>query len=349
VNLKAYTLLAILVFVPAHGWTADPVRIGVLLSMDGPAGCQGRDAWKGICSAHRLQPKVLGRQVQLVPANAHSEPSQAACAFFRLVEREKVCAVIGDVTASCTFAAAGAANMHKIPLVSLSGPVARRGASLGYTVWTGIPAEHLGRRCAVMCRTVLRAGTVAIIQDNSQEFSVRLATCFAETFKSHGGQVVHRSGLHAAQLNADTNLELVRRARPDALIFVLFPDRCALLVNQARDLGIEASILAVNGVNHRNLLHIEGRIVEPIYVPVPPIGTTVGSRGTLPLVPQELLNRSPVNRPCERAGADAYLSLLRAVQRTQSVNSATIHRSISELHRADATTGDRHERLLWNR
>lgn len=329
---RTNSLLAILVLIPTQGWTAEPVRIGVLLSMDGPAGCLGRDAWKGICAAQRSQSTVLGRPVQLVPANTHSQPSRAACAFLRLLEKERVCAVIGDVTASCTLAAAPLAEKHRIPLVSLSGPVPLSRTSLRYTIWTGISAEHLGEWCAFACRKLLGAKTVAIMQDNSQEFSIGVATCFAQKFRSLGGVVVHRSGLHAGQPIMGSVLERVRRARPDVLFAPLFATQCAFLAIQARGMGLEAQMLATREPDLHGVGHVDGRAVEGVYVPVFRHGCIAVLREMKALVSEEQLKCSWENRPMEGAGKDAYLETLDAIRQAQSTSGDTVWKHMVELH-----------------
>lgn len=327
-NLRLHALLAFLVLVPTGGWAGEPVRIGVLLSMDGAAGYMGRDAWEGIRDAHWFQPTVLGRRVELVPANTHSEPSQAACAFFRLVEKERVCAVIGDVTASCTLAAAPLAEKFRIPLVSLSGPVSPCRASNSYTLWTGISAEFLGRWCALTCRTTLRASTVAVIQDSSEEFSVGVAEHFARAFRSLGGDVVHRSGLRAGQSNMGTELEQVRRAMPDALFVPTFADQCALLDAQAKGMGIGVPILGVDeticvgrtGGGRNAVCHAPG---------------SIGARATGSRVVSGLISPDQMsghhNRPWKDAGKDAYLTLLHAVKQTRSLNGDAVSQNMAAL------------------
>jgi len=337
-NLGTHALLAFLVLLPTYGMTAEPVRIGVLLSMDGPAGCLGRDAWKGIRAAYKSQPTVLGKPVQLVPANAHSEPSQAASAFFRLAEKERVCAVIGDVSASCTLAAAPVAERLKIPLVSLSGPVSPGRASRAYTIWTGISAEQLGQWCAATCRTMLSAKTVAIVQDNSQEFSVVVATCFALAFESLGGNVVYRSGVHAGQPLMGSVLERVRRIRPDALFVPLFATQCAWLADQARGMGIEAPILSTNEVSHFNVRLKGVRGEEGLYMPVPLLGDPIGSQVTSALVSQGKLHGSQACRPWEGAGTNAYLTLLQAIEQAQSLNGDAVCKNAAVLHAGAAET-----------
>ena len=80
------------------------VKIGVYLPMTGPAAAMGQMVWEGVQAAHRLQPQVLDQPVELALVDTRSDRIEAANAVSRLIEKDKVSAIIGEVISSDTLA-----------------------------------------------------------------------------------------------------------------------------------------------------------------------------------------------------------------------------------------------------
>ncbi|MDD5154099.1 MAG: ABC transporter substrate-binding protein, partial [Desulfovibrionales bacterium] len=108
---------AILTF-PSHASAVEPIRIGVYLPMTGPAAVYGQVAWKGLQMVHKDRPTVLGRPVQLILVDDKSDKMEAANAVSRLIEKERVTAIIGELTSSNTLSGSPIAEKARIPMVT---------------------------------------------------------------------------------------------------------------------------------------------------------------------------------------------------------------------------------------
>ncbi|MBN1486359.1 MAG: ABC transporter substrate-binding protein, partial [Anaerolineae bacterium] len=71
------------------------IKIGVNETMTGWGAHYGDITWKGIRLAHKYNPEVLGRPVELILLNNKSEVEMSARVAQRLVEQEQVHAVLG--------------------------------------------------------------------------------------------------------------------------------------------------------------------------------------------------------------------------------------------------------------
>jgi branched-chain amino acid transport system substrate-binding protein len=76
---------------------AAQVTIGCYLPMTGPAAAMGQMVWDGIQIAHKLKPKVLDQEVKLALVDTRSDKMEAANAVSRLIEKDGVAAIIGEV------------------------------------------------------------------------------------------------------------------------------------------------------------------------------------------------------------------------------------------------------------
>jgi branched-chain amino acid transport system substrate-binding protein len=82
----------------------DTVRIGVYLPMTGGVASFGQMEWAGIQTANAMKPTVLGRKVELFLVDTKSDKIEAANAVSRLIEKNKVSAIIGEAISGNTLA-----------------------------------------------------------------------------------------------------------------------------------------------------------------------------------------------------------------------------------------------------
>jgi len=84
---------------------SNVIKIGVFEPITGANAAGGQLEVEGIKLANKLYPEVLGKKVELVIADNKSDKVEAATAAARLVEKEKVTAIIGSWGSSLSMAA----------------------------------------------------------------------------------------------------------------------------------------------------------------------------------------------------------------------------------------------------
>ena len=103
VLVGTFILLSVLLFA-VWSFAADTIKIGGFLPMTGAVAAYGQDANNGIAIAMEMRPTVLGKKVEFVVADTKSDKIEAANAMSRLIEKEKVIAVIGEMISGDTMA-----------------------------------------------------------------------------------------------------------------------------------------------------------------------------------------------------------------------------------------------------
>ena len=101
---------------------AAPIKIGVYLPLTGQNAFGGQLELEGVRLAHKEMPTVLGRPVDLVVVDNKSDKVEAANAVKRLVERDKVVALIGTYGSSLAMAGAEVAEKAAVPGVGTCAP-----------------------------------------------------------------------------------------------------------------------------------------------------------------------------------------------------------------------------------
>jgi branched-chain amino acid transport system substrate-binding protein len=105
---------------------ADPIKIGSVLSITGPAAFLGDPELKTLqMYVEELNKKggVLGRQLQLVHYDDGSDASKANGFGKRLIEDDKVDIIIGGTTTGATMSMVPLVEKANIPFISLAGAV----------------------------------------------------------------------------------------------------------------------------------------------------------------------------------------------------------------------------------
>ena len=102
---------------------APPIRLGAIFNMTGPNATLGQEELAGVEAAVadlNRRGGVLGRQLELVKADAASDPQKAATEATRLMDDSGVVAILGPDGAQMTLPIVPLANQRSVPLVSAS-------------------------------------------------------------------------------------------------------------------------------------------------------------------------------------------------------------------------------------
>ncbi|MGH8809339.1 MAG: ABC transporter substrate-binding protein, partial [Noviherbaspirillum sp.] len=120
------TLIAGAFLVSAAAGASEPIKIGSMLSVTGPAAFLGDPELKTLqtyIEKINADGGVLGRKLELVHYDDGSESNKANSFAKRLIESDKVDVVIGGTTTGATMATVPLAEKAGVPFISLAGAV----------------------------------------------------------------------------------------------------------------------------------------------------------------------------------------------------------------------------------
>jgi branched-chain amino acid transport system substrate-binding protein len=124
--LKIVTAAAIAVGTSLSAFAADPIKIGSVLSVTGPAAFLGDPELKTLqlyVEKINKEGGVLGRQLQLVHYDDGSDASKANGFAKRLIDDDKVDIIVGGTTTGATMSMAPLVEKAELPFISLAGAV----------------------------------------------------------------------------------------------------------------------------------------------------------------------------------------------------------------------------------
>ena len=124
--LKIVTAAAIAVGTSLSAFAADPIKIGSVLSVTGPAAFLGDPELKTLqlyVENINKQGGVLGRQLQLVHYDDGGDASKANGFAKRLIDDDKVDIIVGGTVTGSTMSMIPLVEKAELPFISLAGAV----------------------------------------------------------------------------------------------------------------------------------------------------------------------------------------------------------------------------------
>ncbi len=200
---------------------AEPIRIGLLLSLTGPFAPSGRQIEAGakLWMAQNGD-TVAGRKIELIVRDDTGTADVARRLAQELVVKDKVAALAGFVLTPLAFAVAPIATQSKTPMVVMVAATSSVIDASPFIVRVSftIPQTTLGIAQWAPKNGIRKA--ITLVSDYGPGHDAEKV--FAEHFTKGGGQVLDKMRVPMRSPDFAPFLQKVRDARPDAL-FVLVP------------------------------------------------------------------------------------------------------------------------------
>jgi len=252
---KVLTLvfLVCLLAVPAFG--ADPIKVGEIATVTGDFAAYGVAEVESVkIAAEEINAAggILGRPVEIIMYDCRTRQEDMVNAARRLVEQDKVCAVIGPSGSGLCIAASPVFNRGKVPHLGTlpTNPlvtVDEKGNVRPYNFRICFLDPYQGKMIAVFSAKELGKKKAGVLYDVSSDYSQGLREFFIKSFKEYGGEIVADEGHRGEDVDFRAQLTVIKDANPDVLVIPTMGKCLPLAVKQARDLGIEVPIVGGDG------------------------------------------------------------------------------------------------------
>lgn len=318
------------------------IRIGIFEPITGANAAGGELEAEGIKLANELYPEVLGKKVELVIADNKSDVVEAASAAARLVDRDKVTAIIGSWGSSNSIAAGDIVRDAKIPTVapSATNPLVTQGNDYYFRVCFIDPFQ--GTVMANYAFNSLGAKKAAIVQEVSNDYAVGLAKFFTDSFKELTGDadaIVEVANYQTGDTDFSSQLLNISAKNPDVIFAPGNFTESAMIIKQARQLGITVPIIGGDTWETPEFIeigqeHVEGAVLSTFFTSEIPI--TKESEKFLEAY-RNKFNREPA--AVTALGYDAYILILDAIERAGSTDPVAIRDEIAKTQGFEGAAG----------
>lgn len=345
----AATLFAGAILAAAPARAADPIKIGSVLSVTGPASFLGDPELKTLqlyVEEINKTGGLLGRPLQLIHYDDGGDASKANAFGKRLVEDDNVDFIVGGSTTGSTMAMVPLIEKAGVPFMSLAGAVV---VVEPVKKWV-FKASTTDRIAAERVLTDMKAKgltKIALLSDTSG---------FGQSGKAQTESVIGKYGVtlvanetYGAK-DTDMTAQLAKiKANPDAqAIFVFgFGQGPAIVTKNVKQLDIKLPVYHAHGVGSDEFIKIAGPAAEGVKALAPAL---VVASSLAANDPQKPVVAAYVKTYTDRYkesvsmfGGQAYdnfMIVVDAIKRTNSIDKAKVRDAIEQTKKFVATGGE---------
>lgn len=312
----------------------EPIKIGGLLEFTGACAAYGQMARTAIEFAREVglvPTRVLGRPIEIVYYDARTEPVEAATGATRLIEVEKVVAILGTMCSGPFLGAAEIVQRAGIPMIGITTTSPLTTKVGDYCFRACFVDDDQGVVAAYLAYEYMKARTAVIVVDVVQPYCVGLARFFREAFTRLGGKVLAELAVRSGDVDYTAQLTEILRLNPDVIYCPNYYTEAALMIKQARDLGITIPVLGGDGYDAPELIQIGGKAVEGVvfttFFHEDAVATEIGLK--FYSLYRQRFGRSPSSM--EAMAVDAYLLVVKAIELAGEPNPKKIRDALATI------------------
>lgn len=234
------------------------LNLGVVLPMSGGTATFGLETSQGVRMAVEEINKQGEIKIQMILEDDKSEVTDAANAAKKLINVDKVQAIIGSIASSNTNAAAPIAQAAKVPLLtsaSTNVSITQKGEFVSRICFLD---DFQGLAMARYAFNDLKAKKAAIVVDSASDYSMGLSSAFKKAFKELGGEIVVEVSYVQKDQDFSSQLTKIRSRKPDVVFAPGYYTEIGNMLKQAKTLGVKARFLGGDGWSSPKLYEIAG-------------------------------------------------------------------------------------------
>ncbi len=324
------------------GADGNSIPVGEFASLTGKEAAFGNSSHKGTLLAIEDINKaggVLGKKLELITEDTRSTPGESATVVRKLISRNKVVAVLGEVASGRSLEGASVCQPSKVPMISPSSTKPEVTEKGDYIFRVCFIDPFQGKVLATFAHKTLKVKNVAMLVDAAAPYSVGLASNFKETFEGMGGKVVVEQKFSSGDKDFKAQLTAIKAANPEAIFAPCYYTEAGLIVRQGRELGLQVPVFGGDGWEAPELVEIGGKAMEGTYY-----STHYASEDQAPKV-QEFVKKYRVRWNNETPdamaalGYDSAMVLADAIKRAGTAEGPKLRDAIAATSNFEGVTG----------
>jgi branched-chain amino acid transport system substrate-binding protein len=254
---------ALLLLAPGLSQAAEPIKMGAMfrLSIGAEHGTPCRRGAEMAVAEVNKAGGVNGRQVELIVEDEKDSPAAAVSGVQKLINVDKVVAMVGPMTSGDVMASIKIADEAKVVMIT---PTATTPALSGAAAFVYRGCSRIDTQAKVLTKYVAqhwKPKTVAIFFSN-EPYGKGSDKFFSEEFEKAGIKVVARESFNRGARDFKSELTKIKAANPDILFIPGYTPETAPAAAQARQLGMNQKILGVYGDMDPVYIELTGKAAE---------------------------------------------------------------------------------------
>ncbi|HEY8900088.1 MAG TPA: ABC transporter substrate-binding protein [Chthoniobacterales bacterium] len=243
---------------------ANEIVVGEFAALTGGTASFGQSSHKGTQMAIdeiNAAGGLLGKKVKLVTEDDQSKAGEPATVVRKMISRDGIVALLGEVASSRSLEAGPIAQQNKIPMISpaSTNPKVTQVGDYIFRICFIDPFQG-----TVLAKFALAKGwkNVAVLTDVKQDYAVGLAEFFKKYFTANGGTIVSEQSYSSGDKDFKAQLTSIAGTNPQAILVAGYYNEAGLIASQARELGLNVPLLGGDGWDSPSLVEVAGAAME---------------------------------------------------------------------------------------
>jgi branched-chain amino acid transport system substrate-binding protein len=326
---------------------AEPIKIGAILSVTGPASFLGAPEAKTLemlVAETNKKGGVMGRQVQLIIKDSGASPEKAFSFAKQLIEEEKVFAIIGPSTSGETMKIKAVAEAGKTILLSCAAAEAIVNPQAKYVFKT--PQKDSDAVIKIFQEMKkMKISKIGVLSGNDG-FGNAGKGQIEKLAPEHGITIAANEVYDAKASDLTAEVTKIKAANVQAIINWSIVPAQAIVIKNARQIGLTIPIFQSHGFGNIKYVQAAGAAAEGVLFPA---GRLLVADVLPKNHPQKALlvkyakdYESKYKEEASTFGGhayDAYIILLKAIEQAKSTDMEAVRTAIENLKGVVGTGG----------
>jgi branched-chain amino acid transport system substrate-binding protein len=255
-------------FSASPGAADDTIKIGALLAVTGPASFLGAPEARTLeMLVAELNAKggVAGKKIQLIVKDTAASPEKAISFAKQLIEEEQVFAIIGPSTSGETMAVKNVAEEAKTPLLSCAAAEVIVNPLAKYVFKTPQSDSQAVTKIFLQMKK-MGIQKIGVVSSNTG-FGKAGKEQIAKLAPQHGIQILVDEVYDKAATDLTAEVTKIKAAGVQAILNWSIEPAQAIVIKNARQVGITVPIFQSHGFGNTNYVKAAGAAAEGVIFP----------------------------------------------------------------------------------
>lgn len=249
----------------------EPYKVGAVLDISGPSSSLGvpeRNTLQMLADKVNAAGGINGHPLELTILDNKSDETEAVLAVKKLIDQQKVLAVIGCSSSGPSMAMIDTVQKEKVPMISLAAaskivePASER-------QWVFKTAQSDAVTVSVLLDYLKAKGLskVAFLYMNNA-YGDGGKKAFAAAAQAAGVQVVAEEKFEATDKDMTPQLTRVKASGAQAAVVWAIPPSASIITKNFKDLGMTIPLLHSHGVGNQNFIDLAQGAADGVILPI---------------------------------------------------------------------------------
>jgi len=248
----------------------EPIKIGHLTPLSGEFSYFGEWEKEGVdLAAEEINKKggVNGQKVAVVRDDDRLDPALSKAVFERMIETEKVPAVIGSPSSDVVLAVAPVADKNQVVMLTAIAGSVKISTASNYLFRIYPTTVEEGEQLALIASQSGHKRAAIIYLNNS--YGIELAKSVKRKTAEYGIDILAMEGYRKDNTDFSEQLGRIKEKDPEVIFLLGWPNDMSLILSQAREIGLNPKYFAPDTFEDPRMLKTAGRITEGVVYVAP--------------------------------------------------------------------------------